>query len=82
MFNYVGSMIGTFFFGYACQFYEDTNDPTHMKILNLGRLKTGVPLVALLSRRMFCNWMGCLANFLQAKTDSVLGKVLCICPLT
>jgi formate/nitrite transporter len=79
LFNYVGSIIGAFFFGYACQFYEDIHDPTRVEILNLGRQKTSLALVALISRSMFCNWMVCLANFLQAKTDSIPGKVLCVC---
>jgi len=78
MFNYVGSIIGAFFFGYACQFYEDLNDPVRTAILSLGTQKTSLPLVALICRSMFCNWMVCLANFLQAKTDSIPGKVLCV----
>jgi nitrite transporter NirC len=28
---------------------------------------------------MFCNWVVCLANFLQAKTDAMSAKALCVC---
>jgi len=78
VFNYVGSVIGAFFFGYACEFFEDPNDPIRIRILQMGSSKTGLGIGSLVSRAMFCNWMVCLANFLQAKTDSIAGKVLCV----
>jgi nitrite transporter NirC len=79
LFNYVGSVIGAFFFGYACEFYDDPTDQVRIAILNLGIQKTGLGAGALISRAMFCNWMVCLANFLQAKTDSIGAKVVCVC---
>jgi nitrite transporter NirC len=78
LFNYVGSVIGAFFFGYACEFFEIPTDPVRIKILDMGIEKTGLGIGSLVSRSMFCNWMVCLANFLQSKTDAIIGKVLCV----
>jgi nitrite transporter NirC len=78
IFNYAGSVIGAFFFGYACEFFEDPSDPVRAQILAMGAAKTTLGVGSLLSRAMFCNWMVCLANFLQAKTDSIAGKALCV----
>jgi nitrite transporter NirC len=78
IFNYVGSVIGAFFFGYACEFFEDPSDPVRIRILEMGSSKTNLGVGSLVSRAMFCNWMVCLANFLQAKTDSIAGKALCV----
>jgi nitrite transporter NirC len=77
-FNWIGSVIGAFFFGYACEFYEDHDDPVRRRIVEMGQGKMGLAVGPLVSRAMFCNWMVCLANFLQAKTDSIAGKALCV----
>jgi nitrite transporter NirC len=78
IFNYVGSIIGAYFFGSACQFYNDVQDPIRQAILIVGAQKTSLPLGALISRAIFCNWIVCLANFMQAKTDAIAGKALCV----
>jgi formate/nitrite transporter len=78
VFNYIGSVIGAFFFGYACEFFEVADDPVRMKILDMGIAKTSLGLGSLVSRAMFCNWVVCLANFLQSKTDNMIGKALCV----
>jgi formate/nitrite transporter FocA (FNT family) len=78
VFDYAGSVIGAFFFGYACEFFEDPADPIRQKILAMGIEKTGLGIGSLVSRAMFCNWVVCLANFLQAKTDVMSGKALCV----
>jgi nitrite transporter NirC len=78
LFNYVGSIIGAYFFGSACQFYNDIQDPIRQAILVLGVQKTSLALGALIARAVFCNWIVCLANFMQAKTDSIAGKAVCV----
>jgi nitrite transporter NirC len=78
VFNYIGSIIGAFFFGYACEFFEDPTDRIRIRILEMGTAKTDLGIGSLVSRAMFCNWMVCLANFLQSKTDSIAGKALCV----
>jgi nitrite transporter NirC len=77
-FNWIGSVIGAFFFGYACEFFEEPTDPVRTRILEMGQGKVSLAVGPLVSRAMFCNWMVCLANFLQAKTDSIAGKALCV----
>lgn len=77
-FNYAGAVAGAFFFGYACDFFIDPEDPVRKEILLLGSEKTSLAWSALISRAMCCNWMVCLANFLQARTSSVASKVLLI----
>jgi hypothetical protein len=44
----------------------------------MGQGKVSLSVGPLVSRAMFCNWMVCLANFLQAKTDSIAGKAICV----
>jgi nitrite transporter NirC len=79
VFNYLGSIIGAFFFGYACEFFDDPNDTSVLnKILDMGREKTSLGVGSLVSRAMFCNWMVCLGNFLQAKTDVIAAKAICV----
>jgi nitrite transporter NirC len=78
IFNYAGSVIGAFFFGYACEFFEDPSDPVRAQILAMGAAKANLGVGSLLARAMFSNWMVCLANFLQAKTDSIAGKAICV----
>jgi nitrite transporter NirC len=78
LFNYVGAIIGAFFFGSACAFFDEKDDPIRIAILQLGADKSGLAFGPLLARSMFCNWVVCLANFLQAKTDSIASKVLCV----
>jgi nitrite transporter NirC len=78
VFNYIGSVVGAFFFGYACEFFEDPTDPIRIRILQMGSQKADLAIGSLVSRAMFCNWIVCLANFLQSKTDSIAGKALCV----
>jgi nitrite transporter NirC len=78
VFNYVGSVVGAFFFGYACEFFDVADDPVRKQILEMGRKKTSLGVGSLVSRAMFCNWMVCLANFLQSKTDAMIAKALCV----
>ena len=79
IFNYVGSIIGAFFYGYACEFFDNPNDDVRQEILALGIEKTSMGYGALIARGMFCNWMVCLANFLQARTQSIAAKMFCVC---
>jgi nitrite transporter NirC len=79
LFNYVGSICGAFFFGYACDFYSDPMDPVRAAIIASGQEKVSLGGGAMFSRAMFCNWMVCLANFLQAETDSIGTKIICVC---
>lgn len=79
IFNYVGSIIGAFFYGYACEFFDDPNDPVRHEILSLGIEKTSLGFGALIARGMFCNWMVCLANFFQARTQAIAAKMFCVC---
>jgi nitrite transporter NirC len=79
LFNYVGSILGAYFFGHACAFFSDPQDPVRNAIILSGQAKVSLGIGAMLSRAMFCNWMVCLANFLQAKTDSIGAKIVCVC---
>jgi hypothetical protein len=47
LFNYVGSVIGTFFFGYPCEFFKD---PVRIRILEMGSSKTNLGVGSLVSR--------------------------------
>jgi nitrite transporter NirC len=78
IFNYIGAIIGALFFGILCDFFQDPQDPVKLAILNIGIAKSQLPVGAMLARSMFCNWMVCLADFLQSKTDSIGGKITCI----
>jgi formate/nitrite transporter FocA (FNT family) len=71
-FNWVGSVIGASFFANACEFFEARANPVRQRILAMGQGK----ISSLVSRAMFCNWMVCLANILQAKTDSIAENAL------
>jgi formate/nitrite transporter FocA (FNT family) len=78
VFNYVGAVIGALFFGILCDFFKDPTDPLRIAILNIGIAKSKLGVGAMISRAMFCNWMVCLADFLQSKTDSIGGKIACV----
>lgn len=78
IFNFIGSILGAFFYGYACEFYDDPTDPTRQAIIALGINKASLGYMALLSRATFCNWMVCLAHFLQSRTQSCVSKAVCV----